>query len=285
MNYLLLLFPCLFISCGSAQTPGSPDSSRDSVKLKQGGSLTLHEVKDIPLPSGYIRKAKLAHSFASYLETLPIRQGDNQVHLYDGTLKVNQKAQYRILDIDVGRKDLQQCADAVMRLRAEYLFRERKFADIHFKFTSGDDVAYEKWRNGWRPFILGNQVSWEKKSKTDTSYSCFRDYLNTVFTYAGSLSLSRELKKRDAWKDICPGDVIIHGGTPGHAVIVLDVAEDEKGGKVYLIAQSYMPAQDIHILKNPSNGDLNPWYSTSSADEQIRTPEWEFSKGELMHFD
>jgi hypothetical protein len=30
----------------------------------------------------------------------------------------------------------------------------------------------------------------------------------------------------------------------------------------FLLAQkSYMPAQDIHILVNPSNDKLGPWYS------------------------
>ena len=46
------------------------------------------------------------------------------------------------------------------------------------------------------------------------------------------------------------GDVFIQGGFPGHAIIVVDLAENEVGEKCFLVAQSYMPAQEIHVLKN-----------------------------------
>ena len=53
-----------------------------------------------------------------------------------------------------------------------------------------------------------------------------------------------------------PGDVFIKGGSPGHAVIVVDVAiYTQTGKKVFLLAQSYMPAQQIHILVNPATVD------------------------------
>ncbi len=38
-----------------------------------------------------------------------------------------------------------------------------------------------------------------------------------------------------------------------------------------LLAQSYMPAQDIHVLNNPRTHSLNPWYVVKS--EQVITPE------------
>lgn len=55
------------------------------------------------------------------------------------------------------------------------------------------------------------------------------------------------------------GDVFIKGGFPGHAVMVVDIAVDESTQeKVFLLAQSYMPAQEIQILKNPNNSHLSP---------------------------
>lgn len=41
-----------------------------------------------------------------------------------------------------------------------------------------------------------------------------------------------------------------------------------------------MPAQDIHIVRNPNNEELSPWYEVNDADEII-TPEWKFFKSQL----
>ena len=76
------------------------------------------------------------------------------------------------------------------------------------------------------------------------------------------------------------GDVLIRGGFPGHAVIVMDVAVNSQGKKIYLIAQSYMPAQDIHVLINPANNEISPWYEVDDA-EIIETPEYIFTRNEL----
>ncbi len=76
------------------------------------------------------------------------------------------------------------------------------------------------------------------------------------------------------------GDVFIQGGSPGHAVIVVDlVVNSTTGEKRFLLAQSYMPAQDIHVLKNPNSTDS--WYSMS---EVIETPEWTFRSSDLKRF-
>ncbi len=53
--------------------------------------------------------------------------------------------------------------------------------------------------------------------------------------------------------------------------------------KIFLLAQSYMPAQDIHILRNPDDEDLSPWYSVDFG-EKLHTPEWIFTKKELCRF-
>ena len=79
------------------------------------------------------------------------------------------------------------------------------------------------------------------------------------------------------------GDVFIVNGLPGHCVIVVDMAENEAGQKLFMFAQSYMPAQDIHVLKNLDDSDKSPWYKLDFG-EQLRTPEWTFSKNDLRRF-
>ena len=72
------------------------------------------------------------------------------------------------------------------------------------------------------------------------------------------------------------GDFLVEGGSPGHAVIVMDIAEDKTSGrKIFLLAQGFMPAQEMHILKNPMSGKISPWYALEEMDT-IRTPEWDF---------
>jgi len=238
-------------------------------------------VQDIQLPDNFFRD-EAVEAIVTYYRKLALKPKGSKVHLHNGTLKNNQTVHYAVLDIDVGPSDLQQCADAVIRLRAEYLFAKQQHHKIHFNFTSGDQCAWNKWKTGWRPQIKDNKVSWIQSQSADDSYTNFRKYLNTVFMYAGSASLSKEMLTIELEK-MQIGDVFIQGGFPGHAVIVLDMAKNNNGEKIYLLAQSYMPAQDIHVLININDKNLSPWYALNNA-EKIITPEWTFSKNDLKRF-
>ena len=108
--------------------------------------------------------------------------------------------------------------------------------------------------------------------------------MNYIFSYANTASLKNELKRVDNKKDIQIGDVFIQKGRPyGHAVTVMDIAKNETGEIIFLLSQSYMPAQDIHILKNPSDQSISPWYKLAETGEFI-TPEWVFEFEDLMRF-
>ena len=213
-------------------------------------------VINIPLPSGYARVKAAPHSFGDWLRNAELKK-DKRVFKYDGTLKTNQSAQFAVLNISVGNEDLQQCADAVMRLRAEYLFALNKFDEISFSDNNGTQYRFTLPYSGTH----------------------FMTYMNTVFGMCGSASLSKQLKTA-LLGDMVPGDVLIRGGFPGHAVIVMDVAENTEGKKIYLLAQSYMPAQDIHILINPMDEKFSPWYEVRENME-IYTPEYVFKANEL----
>ncbi|MBD3179409.1 MAG: hypothetical protein GF417_07255 [Candidatus Latescibacteria bacterium] len=235
-------------------------------------------------PPGFRRVEVTSGSFGRWLRHLPLKPGSQKVYLHNGRPKLRQDVHAAVLDIDTGARNLQQCADAVIRLRAEYLFAIKRYNDIRFNFTSGDTARYPRWRDGLRPEVEGDEVSWEMVARPDSTYRGFRKYLDTVFTYAGSYSLKKELISVTSLSDMRIGDIFIQGGFPGHAVIVVDAAErSQTGEKVFLLAQSYMPAQDIHILINPSESKLSPWYSIDFTGKLI-TPEWRFSRSDLMRF-
>ena len=232
-------------------------------------------------PSGFTRIKSDANSFGAFLQNTSLKPNGTLVHYYNGQEKPN-KVAAAVLNLDVGAKDLQQCADAVMRLRAEYLYQSKQYDKLHFNFTSGFKADYAKWRTGYRIAVKGNTVNWVKSSKESISYESFREYMNMVFTYAGTASLSKELKLISQ-KDMQIGDVLILGGSPGHAVIVVDMAENAKTNKkLFMVAQSYMPAQDIHILINKNDPAISPWYKLEPNAEQINTPEWDFFGDEQL---
>lgn len=127
----------------------------------------------------------------------------------------------------------------------------------------------------------GNEVTWARSAAPDEGYRSFRRYLDTVFAYAGSASLERDLMPVNDPSRPRAGDVFVRGGYPGHAVLVVDVARDAIGQRAFLLAQSFMPAQDIHVLRSP--GELDPWYLARSAGP-LQTPEWLFDHTDLRRF-
>ena len=236
-------------------------------------------------PAGYSKVAAPKSSFAHFLSQLPCKPAGTLVKLFNEEEKQNQRGVAAVLDIDAGKNDLQQCADAVMRLRAEYLFAAGRANEIHFNFTNGFRAGFDKWSAGNRIAVSGNNVSWKLGAAPDNSYKSLRIYLNKVFTYAGTLSLQKELKPV-AISAIQAGDVFIQGGSPGHAMIVVEVAQNAAGNKAFMLAQSYMPAQDIHIVARSSGlGSPDPWFIPDSNSVRIITPDWFFTVNDLHRFE
>ncbi len=233
-------------------------------------------------PQNYQRIHSEFGTFAYYLRNLPLKSHETRVKFYNGIIKPNFWVYEAVVDIDIGERNLQQCADAVMRLKAEYLYKSNQYDKIHFNFTNGFRVDYSEWMKGKRIVVEGNKTYWKDQASPSNKYSSFRKYMDIIFAYAGTLSLSNEMISVNI-NDIQIGDVFIQGGSPGHAVIVVDMAIDSNQNKVFLLAQSYMPAQDIQILANPNDRKLSPWYNLDFEGDLI-TPEWTFKKNDLKRF-
>lgn len=144
-----------------------------------------------------------------------------------------------------------------MRLRAEYLKEAGLWQAIAFYDNNG---------KAYTPPRAANRTA-------------FDQYLERVFSYCGTLSLEKQLHKAPAGSQPEPGDVYIHGGSPGHAALVVDVAENDRGDRILLLMNSYMPAQDMHIVVNPTEKGINPWFSMTNKD-YLQLPEWVFRVAE-----
>ena len=251
MKKLAYIFILLLLSLLSAQLINKPE-----ITIKNRFNT----------PQGFQRVETDSSSFGHYLRNLKLKSFGSEVKFYDGFTKDNDNIYISVIDMEISPRDLQQCADAVMRLRGEYLFSQGNFDEIHFNFLSDNKPRY-----------------FNKYRENDLSYETFRKYMDYIFAYANTASLRNELitVKIDSMQI---GDVFIQKGRPfGHAIIVVDMAvNDSTGQKLYMLAQSYMPAQETQILVNPNDKNINPWYRLKEGD--IVTPEWEFKSTDLRRF-
>lgn len=235
-------------------------------------------------PAGFVRIPAGAATFAEWLRGLPLKPEGTSVFLHTGAAKGRQDVHAAVIDIDTGKRDLQQCADAVMRLYAEWQFARGAVGHIAFNDTGqGRPMSFSRWAAGERPSASGRALVWAKRAPADASYASFRRYMDTVFIWAGTHSLERELVPvADGRVEI--GDVVIKGGFPGHAVLVADVVEHPRTGeRRFLLVQSFMPAQDMHVLNGTGASAGSPWYALE-AGKPLVTPEWTFPPGSLRRW-
>ena len=73
-------------------------------------------------PAGWVRASVDVKSFGYWLRHLPLKPKGTSVMLHNGRLKGTQSVHYAVVDIDTGRANLQQCADAAIRLHSEFLW-------------------------------------------------------------------------------------------------------------------------------------------------------------------
>lgn len=268
---------------GIKQIAQNKTANHQSFKINAQGTTIRNRFTN--LDSRYERRA--TNDYGTWLLNQALRPVGYNTHYYNGIEKYN-KCQTGVLKFDFIGKDLQQCADACIRIRAEYLWSKKQYDKIHFKNTPGFNIEYRKWAEGYRVhFDKKWNASWSKDAKQDYSYANFKKYLYFVFTYCGTLSLSKEMQTINL-SEIQPGDLLINGGSPGHAVTVLDVLHEKNGNGIKLmLCQSYMPAQEIEILANPYAWN-SPWFEIRDAYNPptvIETPEWDFEGNCVMRWE
>ncbi|MEZ4385458.1 MAG: DUF4846 domain-containing protein [Nannocystaceae bacterium] len=225
-------------------------------------------------PPGFTRVDVDDGSFGAFLRTLPLRPAGTPVQSYAGATILPPKHPNlaAVAAIDVGERDLQQCADSIIRLHAEWKFA-RGERDHSYRSASGVALPFARYLKGERIVLVDKALEWRAKgAPRAASHAALRSYLNGVFAWANTGSVAQQAAKvkRDALR---PGDFFVVPGGPGHAVLILDVAAAEDGRVALLIGQGFMPAQSFHVVR-PS-GAATPWFVVAPDDAGgVTTPFW-----------
>ena len=157
---------------------------------------------------------------------------------------------------DIGKRNLHQCADAVIYNNARYFFDTKQYKKISYTFSHNTRVySYVK------EFNVFNEKT-------------FKKYITMVWGYCGTWSLQEYDTIEVDIKEMQVGDMFLIGGFPGHTMSIVDIIENSEGNKKFMLAQSFMPAQEQHILLNIND----VWF------DSVNEIPWNFTNKDLKRF-
>ncbi len=93
------------------------------------------------LPPKRSYRTKASKPFDEYLRALQLKPHGSLVQYYNGESKNSTSFYCAVFDLFIGKKDLHQCADAIIRLKADYHYTRKEYDQIAFNFY--------QWTLGW----------------------------------------------------------------------------------------------------------------------------------------
>ncbi len=250
-------------------------------------------------PEGYEKVESEKGSFGEYLKNYPLKGYGEQAYLYDDKAFPGEELVYSEETSTVGvfkQQDTltrwQQCADTAIMLYAEYLWDQQRYDEIIFNFASGFECAYSKWAEGYRVDLSGKGAWVNKAGKNgviagDYTYQTFLKYLDLIYQYANTDSLATQFNSV-SFADLMPGDIVVATRIQlreaakeidadmaasidyGHAMIVVDVAVNAQGEKVFMLAEGNTPATEAAVLENP-DASMGVWFKLDSDGRFVKS--------------
>lgn len=265
---IILLFTIIFSSY-NAYISENDILKSESLSTIDASNLVIDNKRSITTkfrtPEGFTR-IKPSSPFAVYLNLLPLKGENGVVKLFDGNEKLNRSSYAAVIDLQPFNNNIQFHNNAIFRLRAEYLYHNKMYDKINFKINN--KLTY---------------VPYTKFAQGDYSYKKFMAYVELFLNATTPISLAQNSTPINL-QQIKIGDIFMQkSSSKSHAVIVMDIAKNQKGNKIMLLAQSYYPGQDIQIITNPLNDNLSPWFEVKEG--ILLTPEWRFMSSDLIRFD
>ncbi|MBN2722649.1 MAG: hypothetical protein JXR95_01105 [Deltaproteobacteria bacterium] len=251
-------------------------------KRTTGGYIPLQQ--RFKVPANFKRVKVDKKSWAYWLRNIPLRKKGTRVYDYAGDeVPSSTAAAAAVVDLDIGNRDLQQCMDTIIRLRGEYHWWRNTKSKIGFRYYGNLYYKWSHWSNGMRPKKVNGRMKIVPGYRGGTSRKSFIKYMTYIFAMTGTVNNAGEKKVK--FSDIKAGDFFVYPAPSsrvlGHAIVIMDIAENSSGEKIGILAQGFTPAQDMHILKAPGGG---VWYKFKEK-LPIKTPLWSpFKWSELRRF-
>ncbi|MBN2193282.1 MAG: hypothetical protein JW751_10740 [Polyangiaceae bacterium] len=234
----------------------------------------------IPTPPGWERIAVPPQSFSAWLRDLPLAAPGTPVKNWRGdeVYPGNEEYVQAVVAIDVGKGDLQQSSDVILRLHAEWQWWQGK-RDMTYLAATKDSMSYADYCSGKRPLAQGPHIYWVKQRDPNdpNDRGAFRDFLDVVFMWANSTAV-RMQSEVVAPADLAPGDFFLQRDKSGHAVVILDVVAKPSGDRLALLGQALTPAMNIHVLR-PGRGTA--WFSLRPTEPLLTPHNKEFAWSDL----
>lgn len=217
------------------------------------------------VPEGWERVYTEPGSFAEYLRSLPLKPDGTKLLYWDGR-EHDIPAHAAVLDMKMPKK-YEQCADTVIHIYSDYLYKTQQYDKLSFTFNNGFVCDFIHFTQGFRP--NKDKSGWETGDDhwTGTDRRVYEVYLDYVFLYANTASLYKYNLSAVDYDDLSIGDMFIVPGFPGHVVIVADMIINKSSGeKRFITVQGSMPAVQAHVMMNAEEPLLSPWQSAEYYD-------------------
>ena len=212
------------------------------ISLFTFGLQAQNKINQINVPSGYKRWTFPEGSYSDYIQKLPLKQ-DNTIFKWNGNRLWVSSFLYEILAVVdkpiLFKEDLEQCADYSMRFWADYHKNTKILDKLYLDNYNGNKKYYKN---------------------TDKNYL---KYLRWHMAFSNSYSIKNGAQRIDALTKLIPGDMFVQNtdGGVGHVSVIVDVAENVKKERIYLVGYSYMPAQEFHIEDAEAQNNVEAWFT------------------------
>jgi hypothetical protein len=209
-------------------------------------------------------------SFAEWLRLLPLAAPATPVRNHRGDIVVPGDDEHlaAVVAIDVGTEDVQQSADVILRLHAEWRWFRSDFRMLYLS-DNELELPLQPRQNGEHLVDAADQSreSPDAAPQSKREYADFRRYLDRVFARSDAPALLAESVALPP-QDLEPGAFFLNDRHPAEVLVVLDVATSPTGQRRMLLAQALNPAQDLAVIR--PNRDT-AWFAVHT-DQPVRVP-------------